>query len=115
MINKLLLVGILAVVVLAGVALIWGMGGGEVTGNISKVERGQYFCEDSDGNLTREESYFVRGSTSRMRIRDDWVQVAEVDECFSNIVKEYYCNHNAVIKFKKFPCPGGCANGACLP
>jgi hypothetical protein len=111
--QKGLIIGI--VVAVAVVAVIVGfMSSGDVTGNIAKIEKAQYTCTDSDGNLTREESYFVRGSTERTWTESGKVQKGEDDECLSGRIKEWYCDNRATIKSKTKSCANGCANGACL-
>ena len=112
--KKGLVIGIVALVVV--VAIVVGfVGVGDVTGNIAKIEKAQYTCTDSDGDLTREGSYSVRGSTERIWTDSGKVQKAEEDVCVSGRLKEWYCDSKARIKSKSLSCANGCANGACLP
>ena len=84
--------------------------GGKVTGNAVSLKKS---CVDSDGNLSLENSKFIKGTTT---VKKDNIIIREkIDSCINDKkLKEYYCGINKVtLKSKKFDCVNGCVDGAC--
>ena len=65
-------------------------------------------CEDSDGHLTLEESYYVKGHVHDKR----WNRYY-YDSCFFNYVREQICSYD-MPSSRTFSCPQGCGDGACI-
>ncbi len=71
-------------------------------------------CKDSDNGL----NYYIKGNVSTLNNRGGRVVV--VDSCSTYKVNglyqvtEWYCRESGVVDAKRFGCPAGCKNGACL-
>tara|TARA_Y100000310_G_scaffold282495_1_gene303782 strand:+ start:3431 stop:3775 length:345 start_codon:yes stop_codon:yes gene_type:complete len=108
------IVGIVAlVVILAGFVIFFNMTG--ITANVASTEFRDYKCVDSDGELSVDESVFVKGSVTRTKISDSRVLDVKEDTCKNSVLVEYYCKYDSRALSKKIRCESGeCVDGACV-
>ncbi len=115
------IVGIVAVVAIFGLVMIGGSNNIRSSGVAQLSEEntaGQgsrrpiYKCSDSDGGL----KFSVKGriKITRPKITRPDVGIA-YDKCVnSDLLKERYCGDTPIKSSKKYTCPNGCENGACV-
>jgi hypothetical protein len=71
-------------------------------------------CSETDGHLSLEESYYVKGSIT-MRMSNGISMGTAHDKCVdANTLTEYYCESKWSVKTYTETCSGGCVDGACV-
>jgi hypothetical protein len=110
-----LVIGVIVLVVFA-VCAFWLFEVG-VTGNVALVEVVGFTCADGDGDLSFEDSLFVKSGVSRVDSESGSIVGSSDDRCNrfnSGKVREYYCDSSGEIMSITQSCKNGCLDGACI-
>ena len=105
------ILGMIAVVALVALPMYSGGIDGAVTSRSSKeaIEDGPRLCEDDDPT----NDHYVAGTVrSRAYSYKDHCEFNEMTR--EHELHQYYCGEGGAKHTRRFNCPNGCSNGACL-